>query len=129
MENDKQIPEAQGNNKEYEVGYGKPPKESQWQPGQSGNPAGRPLGTRYISEILREKLLEETAEGKTNAELIAEALIGLSKDPKMRGFVPAIKELLDRTEGKVPDTHKIEGDVPVSIVYKLVENKDAQGTG
>ena len=27
----------------YEVGYGKPPKQSQFQPGQSGNPNGRPL--------------------------------------------------------------------------------------
>jgi len=76
-------PDMQGKNSE-KVGKGHPPKESQWKPGQSGNPAGRPLGTRYISEILREKLLEETAEGKTHAELIAEALIELAKDPKMR---------------------------------------------
>jgi hypothetical protein len=27
---------------EYEVGYGRPPKHTQFQPGQSGNPAGRP---------------------------------------------------------------------------------------
>ena len=27
---------------EYMVGYAKPPKETQWQKGQSGNPKGRP---------------------------------------------------------------------------------------
>ena len=100
-------------------------KAHRWKPGQSGNPAGRPPNTRYISEILREKLLEETAEGKTHAELIAEALIELAKDPKMRGFAPAIKELLDRTEGKVPDTHKVESDVPINIIYKQVGDRDA----
>ena len=30
----------------YEVGYGKPPAHSQFKPGQSGNPSGRPKGSR-----------------------------------------------------------------------------------
>lgn len=27
---------------DYEVGFGKPPKEKRWRKGQSGNPSGRP---------------------------------------------------------------------------------------
>ena len=30
----------------YEVGYGKPPKATRFQPGKSGNPKGRPKGSR-----------------------------------------------------------------------------------
>ena len=30
----------------YEVGYGKPPAGTRFKPGQSGNPAGRPKGSR-----------------------------------------------------------------------------------
>ena len=97
-----------------------------YQPGQSGNPAGRPPNTKYVSDYLREAL-QELTDGKTNAELIAESLILLSKDPKMRGFVVAIKELLDRTEGKVPDTHKIESDVPITLIFKLEEEDAVQG--
>ena len=31
---------------DYEVGYGKPPKDSRFKLGQSGNPNGRPKGSR-----------------------------------------------------------------------------------
>jgi hypothetical protein len=30
------------NNDDYEIGYGRPPRHSQFKPGQSGNPKGRP---------------------------------------------------------------------------------------
>ena len=36
------------------VGYGKPPSEHTWKPGQSGNPKGRPKGSKNKSTILRE---------------------------------------------------------------------------
>ena len=39
-----------------EVGYGKPPKESRFPKGQSGNPKGRPKGARGLSTLLRKAL-------------------------------------------------------------------------
>lgn len=41
------------------VGYGNPPLETRFKPGRSGNPNGRPRGSRNLSSDLQE-VLEET---------------------------------------------------------------------
>lgn len=50
---------------DYEVGYGKPPKATRFQPGRSGNPRGRPKGTKNLKTDLFEELQEmiEIREG------------------------------------------------------------------
>lgn len=53
---------------EYKTGYGKPPKKSQFKPGHSGNPKGRPKGSRNTATIMNDVLLKSTirvnADGK-----------------------------------------------------------------
>ena len=52
---------------DYEIGYGKPPKETRFKPGQSGNPRGRPKGAknkkndipRKNEERLKQVFIEE----------------------------------------------------------------------
>ena len=47
---------AKRNGDPYSVGYGKPPADRRFKPGQSGNPKGRPKGTRSLEAQLREEL-------------------------------------------------------------------------
>ena len=42
--------------KSYDVGYSKPPREHRFRPGQSGNPAGRKKGSRGLKTDLHAEL-------------------------------------------------------------------------
>jgi hypothetical protein len=78
----------------YEIGYGRPPKEHQFQPGQSGNPAGRrlPPGPVGLSEALLQSAYktERVQKGGRTVKmsriaimadrLITQALMGSIKD-------------------------------------------------
>jgi uncharacterized protein DUF5681 len=82
-----------------------PPVEHQFKPGISGNPGGRP---RVLSDAYRKMLAtvnERDPEGRTNAELAAEAM----KIEMLKGEIPALRELRSATEGE--RTRTIEDDI------------------
>ena len=49
---------AIGTTRDYEVGYGKPPRNAGFKKGQSGNPRGRPRGSKNLSTLLTDALNE-----------------------------------------------------------------------
>lgn len=44
---------------DYEIGHGKPPKHTRFKKGQSGNPKGRPKGSKGLKTVLMEELAEK----------------------------------------------------------------------
>lgn len=52
---------------DYEVGYGKPPRHTQFKKGQSGNPKGRPKGAHGLKHDLR-RVLDEKVTVTENGE-------------------------------------------------------------
>lgn len=93
--------------------------DNQWKPGESGNPSGRPAGKSITAEL--RKLIEKGTNAEDMARILYEMAKRMSPD-QMRAF----KELLDRTDGKVPDTHKLESDVPITIIFKPTERDAAE---
>lgn len=82
---------------DYRVGYGRPPQHSRFQPGQSGNPKGRPKGSlnlaTAINRALREKVqVVENGRRRTLTKLDA-AIKGLV-NRAVKGDARAMQQLL-----------------------------------
>lgn len=71
-----------------------PREDTQFKPGQSGNPAGRPKSAVSVTAQIKRILREEPDE----AASLARALLSLAKE----GNAAAIKEVMSRTDGPVP---------------------------
>jgi hypothetical protein len=78
------------------VGYGRPPRHTRFQPGQSGNPRGRPRKSRNINDLITKELdtcVTITEDGKTKRitkrEAIPKRLVNLavSGDQKAIDFL------------------------------------------
>jgi len=87
---------------DYVVGYGKPPRHPGFPKGRSGNPKGRPKGSKNFATLLAEALDEKvqvTEDGKrrrvTKRELVIKQLVNKSASADLR----AIKQLTDIVQG------------------------------
>ena len=84
--------------RDYQVGYGKPPRHTRFKKGQSGNPRGRPPGAKnlptLLSEALNERVIVTDNGGQrsiTKRQAIITQLVNRSATADLR----AIKILLD----------------------------------
>jgi hypothetical protein len=76
--------------RDYAMGYGKPPVETRFQKGQSGNPEGRPRGRRSLVALLGDALSHRSGmrnpvgSYKTQAEAIFAGLVGVAAGPDLK---------------------------------------------
>jgi hypothetical protein len=87
--------------KTYEVGYGKPPHETRFRPGRSGNPKGRPRGARNFSTAFEKELQARVAiteNGKrkkiTTREIIAKRLVHNALQGDLRSTVLLLQQVV-----------------------------------
>ena len=122
-------PPAKGGSGDYEVGYGKPPKHTRFQPGQSGNPRGRPKGTKNLKTDLMEELGEKilVREGDHARQVSKQrALVKTLLTRALKGDVRAanlllsmMMRLLDTGEGAPEEVEDLRPDeLEVLQAYK-----------
>jgi len=83
--------------KDYETGYGKPPKASQFTQGNSGNPKGRPKGKRNVATLLDAVLNEKVIineNGRKRKVTKLEASLKQVVNSATTGDLPSMRLLL-----------------------------------
>lgn len=78
--------------------------------------AGRPPKEKSFANMLRIAIAEAHEESGTKLRAVAEALVNKA----LTGDVPAIREIGDRIDGKVPQA--VVGDEdsdPISIIHRI----------
>ncbi len=105
-------PEPDDQGRDYNVGYGKPPLETRFKPGQSGNPKGRPKRAKGLNTLARSALTEKvkvrTANGEKRMTRI-EALLHKLMELAMKGNGAALANLLKIYAVAVPDQQEVDG--------------------
>lgn len=86
---------------EHEIGYGKTPEKGKFEPGQSGNPKGRPKGSKGLKTILNDALgqkIVSRANGKEKKITTREGIIMRLVKKALDGDHNAIKLIMARDE-------------------------------
>lgn len=83
---------------------GKISPATEFKPGQSGNPNGRPRKLPELDKLLADVLGQQNDDGKTAAENILEALYKRA----LKGDTRAAEILMDRAYGKAKQEIKVD---------------------
>ena len=82
---------------DYDVGYCKPPKATQFKKGQSGNPKGRPKGSNNLSTDVKAILKSSVAineGGKRKKISTQQAMLLRLKEGALKGDAKSINQLV-----------------------------------
>jgi hypothetical protein len=85
----------------YEVGYGKPPRVSRFRKGVSGNPKGRPRGSRNLASVVlresRKKVAINDSRGRREVTKLEAVLMQLA-NKSAQGDLRATREFIPLVE-------------------------------
>ncbi len=101
--------------------------------GQSGNPAGRPRGSKNVSTVLASMLgdiapdlvldasfIKEIAKGMKRATIADAAAARIVYQGIIKGDSWALRELLDRTEGKAKQSIEISSELKIDSLAEVI---------
>jgi Family of unknown function (DUF5681) len=124
--------------REEKVGYGRPPVDTRFKPGQSGNPRGRPKGSKSLDQVLRQALDRRVPDPRRGGrhtvrmiELIVEGLVlgAAKRDPRMVRLLLALIERYAPSDAPKVDPEEVRAadreilDEYVAAMAAALDNK------
>ena len=113
--------------KEYSVGFKQPPRHTQFQPGQSGNPHGRPKKKATVADVIQKELNARVAivkDGKRQNVPMLTAIIKQLLTLAAKGDSKAFSNLM-----KTLKTHQSESGDNLATLVQEFRAIHAQGIG
>lgn len=125
----------ENSNANYEVGYKKPPRDTQFRKGQSGNPKGRPKGTRNFKtdvQAILKKPIRLNKNGRTESVSTQEGMLLRMIDSALKGDARALSQALalaatHNNDEFVNDTAALSNPINESILKNYFERHYADG--
>jgi hypothetical protein len=124
-----------------DVGYGKPPQSGRFKKGHSGNPRGRPKGSRNIATLVRQLMSEQivvTINGKRKRMSKMSAFLTQSINRAVTGDLKAQRELREwahqfpELQQEIVDTpalHERDDDVIAGILERIGKTSSLKVAG
>ena len=107
---------------DYSVGYKRPPRKTRFKAGQSGNPTGRPTGSRAVGTLLRDILQQKirvTENGRQRRLPAIEVMLRKLMNEAMGGDQHAIKLLLT-----LADRYAASPETQIELNELLAEDEE-----
>ena len=117
-----------GANADYEVGYARPPMATRFKPGQSGNPKGKPKGTRNLTTEFNDELKTKVTiqeNGRTRQITKAQALAkqhvnkAVSGDARSTQIVLSVTCAIDAADAPAPLSHEADKQVKRALLRRM----------
>ena len=117
----------------FDVGYGKPPKETQFKPGVSGNPNGRPKGSKNVLSVLRQAMAEMVIVNEngrrrkqSKLEVMCKQLANKAAAGDFRAtqLMIDLAQQLDLTESVITPDKQTDQEVARQLVAQMFKQKN-----